>query len=65
MSRGSDAPPLRSRAPTNEKAVPSSMALTLQSIGAKADDVTLGSSGVAVVTGREAYRWGPWCRTGG
>jgi hypothetical protein len=65
MSRGSGAPPLRSRAPTNEKAVPSPLALTLHPVGAKADDVTQGSSRVAVVTGREAYRWGPWCRTGG
>ena len=35
MSRGSGAPPLRSRAPTNEKAVPSPLALTLHSVGAK------------------------------
>ena len=60
MSRGSGAPPLRSRAPTSEKAVPSSLALTLQSVGAKVDDVTQGSSSVAVVKGREADRWGPW-----
>ena len=59
MSRGSGAPPLRSRAPTNEKAVPSSLALTLHSVGANADDVTQGSSSVAVVKGREATDGGP------
>src|SRR5678815_3547625 len=54
MSRGSGAPPLRSRAPTDEKPVPSSLALTLHPVGANADDVTQCSSSVAVVEGKEA-----------